>query len=95
MLHFYAALSEKEQVRSEISRWSCATNAVKADAFARTVMPTSIRRMLDDGLSKLANELNAIGMTTARLPWRLPNVFASMGESVTSWPTSRVGGGAA
>lgn len=49
-------------------RWkSSATNAAKADEFARTVLPT-IQRMLNAGMSRLAiaTELNAIGMPTAR-----------------------------
>lgn len=46
---------------------SCATNAQKADEFARAVLPT-IRRMVDAGMNRLAiaRELNAIGMPTAR-----------------------------
>jgi len=46
---------------------SNATNAAKADEFAKSVMP-AIRRMLDAGMSRLAiaNELNANGMPTAR-----------------------------
>lgn len=46
---------------------SNATNAAKADQFAKSVMP-AIRRMLDAGMSRLAiaNELNANGMPTAR-----------------------------
>lgn len=49
-------------------RWkSSRTNAERADEFARKVMPT-IQRMLNDGMNRLAiaNELNAIGMPTAR-----------------------------
>src|SRR6476620_1816070 len=46
---------------------SNATNAAKADEFAKGVLP-AIRRMLDAGMSRLAiaNELNANGMPTAR-----------------------------
>lgn len=46
---------------------SNATNARKADEFAKTVMP-AIRRMLNTGMSRLAiaGELNANGMPTAR-----------------------------
>ena len=46
---------------------SNATNAAKADEFAKSVMPV-IRRMLGTGMSRLAiaNELNTNGMPTAR-----------------------------
>jgi DNA invertase Pin-like site-specific DNA recombinase len=46
---------------------SNATNAAKADEFAKSVMP-AIRRMVDAGMSRLAiaNEMNANGMPTAR-----------------------------
>jgi len=46
---------------------SNATNAAKADEFAKLVLPT-IQRMLDKGMSRLAiaNELNATGTRTAR-----------------------------
>lgn len=49
-------------------RWkSCATNADKADEFARAVLPT-IQPMRDAGMSRLAIacKLNAVGMPTAR-----------------------------
>lgn len=46
---------------------SNATNAAKADEFARTVLPT-IQRMRDVGMNRLAiaRELNANGTSTAR-----------------------------